>query len=89
MKRFIKSAVACIAAVAMLVTFAPATANVAPTKTVTVSTQKQLEAAIKNGATKITIKTNKNIKITIPASKNAAKANIVVGRRFLMLWVEK
>ena len=78
MKRFIKSAIACIAAVAMIATVAPVTTQAAAKKTVTVTNQKQLEAAIKNGATKITIKTAKNVKITIPASKNAAKATIVV-----------
>lgn len=81
MKRFIKSAIACIAAVAMIATVAPVTTYAASQKTVTVTNQKQLEAAIKNGATKITIKTAKNVKITIPASKKAAKVEFVVNAK--------
>ena len=45
MKRFIKSAIACIAAVAMIATVAPVTTQAAA-KAVTVTNQKQLEAAI-------------------------------------------
>lgn len=83
MKRFIKSAIACIAAVAMVVTAVPAavTTQAASKKTVTVTNQEELEAAIKNGATKITIKTSKNVKITIPASKKAAKVDLIVAAK--------
>lgn len=77
MKRFIKSAIACIAAVAMVATVAPVTTQAAA-KAVTVTNQKQLEAAIKKGATKITIKTPKAVKITIPSSKKALKVAFVV-----------
>lgn len=77
MKRFIKSAIACIAAVAMVATVAPVTTQAAA-KAVTVTNQKELEAAIKKGATKITIKTPKAVKITIPSSKKALKVAFVV-----------
>ena len=85
MKRFIKSAIACIAAVAMIATAVPVTAHAAKktetVKTVTVKNQKELESAIKDGATKITIKTGKNVKITIPESKDAAKVEFVVNAK--------
>lgn len=83
MKRFIKSAIACIAAVAMVITAVPAavTTQAASKKTVTVKNQQELEAAIKTGATKITIKTSKNVKITIPASKKAAKVDLIVAAK--------
>ena len=77
MKRFIKSAIACIAAVAMIATVAPVTTQAAA-KAVTVTNQKQLEAAIKKGVKKITIKTTKAVKITIPASKKALGIAFVV-----------
>ena len=77
MKRFIKSAIACAAAVAMIAAVAPVTAYAA-TKTATVSTQSDLNWAIENGAAKIIIKTTKSAKFTIHASKKAAKADFVV-----------
>ena len=54
------------------------TSYAAAKKSVVVTNQKQLEKALKNGATNIVIKTNKNVKITIPATKKAAKASISV-----------
>ena len=58
--------------------FRKMTSYAAAKKSVVVTNQKQLEKALKNGATKIVIKTNKNVKITIPATKKAAKASISV-----------
>lgn len=81
MKKFIKSAIACVAAAAMIVTAIPVTTSAASKKAVVVSTQAQLEKAIKNGATKVTIKTSKNVKITIPASKEVAKISFVVNAK--------
>ena len=58
--------------------FRKMTSYAAAKKSVVVTNQKQLEKALKNGATNIVIKTNKNVKITIPATKKAAKASISV-----------
>lgn len=78
MKRFMKSVLACALAFAMVLTVMPVNAYAANKKAVVVTNQKQLEKALKNGATNIVIKTNKNVKITIPATKKAAKASISV-----------
>ena len=69
---------ACALAFAMVLTVMPVNTYAANKKAVVVTNQKQLEKALKNGATNIVIKTNKNVKITIPASKKAAKASISV-----------
>lgn len=58
--------------------FRKMTSYAAAKKSVVVTNQKQLEKALKNGATNIVIKTNKNVKTTIPATKKAAKASISV-----------
>lgn len=58
--------------------FRKMTSYAAAKKSVVVTNKKQLEKALKNGATNIVIKTNKNVKITIPATKKAAKASISV-----------
>ncbi len=81
MKRFIKRAIACIAAAAMVVTAVPVSTTAAPKKAVVVSSQKQLERAIKRGMTKITIKTNKAVKITIPAGADMGNVKIVVNAK--------
>ena len=78
MKRFMKSVLACALAFAMVLTVMPVNAYAANKKVVVVTNQKQLEKALKNGATNIVIKTNKSVKITIPATKKAAKATISV-----------
>lgn len=78
MKRFMKSVLACMLAFAMVLTVMPVNAYAANKKAVVVTNQKQLEKALKNGATNIVIKTNKSVKITIPATKKAAKATISV-----------
>ena len=78
MKRFMKSVLACALAFAMVLTVMPVNAYAANKKAVVVTNQKQLEKALKNGATNIVIKTNKSVKITIPATKKAAKATISV-----------
>ena len=53
--------------------FRKMTSYAAAKKSVVVTNQKQLEKALKNGATNIVIKTNKNVKITIPATKKAQR----------------
>ena len=73
-----KSVLACLLAFAMVLTVMPVNSYAAAKKSVVVTNQKQLEKALKNGATNIVIKTNKNVKITIPATKKAAKASISV-----------
>lgn len=78
MKKLMKSVLACLLAFAMVLTVMPANSYAAAKKSVVVTNQKQLEKALKNGATNIVIKTNKNVKITIPATKKAAKASISV-----------
>lgn len=78
MKKLMKSVLACALAFAMVLTVMPVNTYAANKKAVVVTNQKQLEKALKNGATNIVIKTNKNVKITIPASKKAAKASISV-----------
>lgn len=78
MKKLMKSVLACVLAFAMVLTVMPVNAYAANKKAVVVTNQKQLEKALKNGATNIVIKTNKSVKITIPASKKAAKATISV-----------
>ena len=78
MKKIMKSVLACALAFAMVLTVMPVNTYAANKKAVVVTNQKQLEKALKNGATNIVIKTNKNVKITIPASKKAAKASISV-----------
>lgn len=78
MKKLMKSVLACVLAFAMVLTVMPVNTYAANKKAVVVTNQKQLEKALKNGATNIVIKTNKNVKITIPASKKAAKASISV-----------
>lgn len=78
MKKLMKSVLACTLAFAMVLTVMPVNTYAANKKAVVVTNQKQLEKALKNGATNIVIKTNKNVKITIPASKKAAKASISV-----------
>ena len=78
MKKLMKSVLACALAFAMVLTVMPVNTYAANKKVVVVTNQKQLEKALKNGATNIVIKTNKNVKITIPASKKAAKASISV-----------
>lgn len=78
MKKLMKSVLACALAFAMVMTVMPVNTYAASKKAVVVINQKQLEKALKNGATNIVIKTNKAIKITIPASKKAAKASISV-----------
>lgn len=73
MKKFIKSAIVCVAAAAMLTTVAPVN-TYAATKWVTVKTQKELEAAIKKGTKNIKIATSKKVTFTIPNdAKLAAK----------------
>ena len=78
MKKLMKSVLACLLAFAMVLTVMPVNSYAATKKSVVVTNQKQLEKALKNGATNIVIKTNKNVKITIPATKKAAKASISV-----------
>ncbi len=78
MKKLVKSVLACLLAFAMVLTVMPVNSYAAAKKSVVVTNQKQLEKALKNGATNIVIKTNKNVKITIPATKKAAKASISV-----------
>lgn len=78
MKKLMKSVLACILAFAMVLSVMPVNSYAAAKKSVVVTNQKQLEKALKNGATNIVIKTNKNVKITIPATKKAAKASISV-----------
>lgn len=78
MKKLMKSVLACLLAFAMVLTVMPVNSYAAAKKSVVVTNQKQLEKALKNGATNIVIKTNKNVKITIPATKKAAKASISV-----------
>lgn len=78
MKKLMKSVLACFLAFAMVLTVMPVNSYAAAKKSVVVTNQKQLEKALKNGATNIVIKTNKNVKITIPATKKAAKASISV-----------
>lgn len=78
MKKLMKSVLACMLAFAMVLTVMPVNTYAANKKAVVVTNQKQLEKALKNGATNIVIKTNKSVKITIPASKKAAKATISV-----------
>ena len=78
MKKLMKSVLACALAFAMVLTVMPVNSYAANKKAVVVSSQKQLEKALKSGVTNIVIKTNKSVKITIPASKKAAKATISV-----------
>lgn len=78
MKKLMKSVLACLLAFAMVLTVMPVNSYAAAKKSVVVTNQKQLEKALKKGATNIVIKTNKNVKITIPATKKAAKASISV-----------
>lgn len=78
MKKLMKSVLACLLAFAMVLSVMPVNSYAAAKKPVVVTNQKQLEKALKNGATNIVIKTNKNVKITIPATKKAAKASISV-----------
>ena len=78
MKKLMKSVLACLLAFAMVLTVMPVNSYAAAKKSVVVTNQKQLEKALKNGATNIVIKTNKNVKITIPATKKAAKASISI-----------
>lgn len=78
MKKLMKSVLACLLAFAMVLTVMPVNSYAAAKKSVVVTNQKQLEKALKNGATNIVIKTNKNVKITIPATEKAAKASISV-----------
>ena len=78
MKKLMKSVLACLLAFAMVLSVMPVNSYAAAKKSVVVTNQKQLEKALKNGATNIVIKTNKNVKITIPATKKAAKASISV-----------
>ena len=78
MKKLMKSVLACLLAFAMVLTVMPVNSYAAAKKSVVVTNQKQLEKALKNGATNIVIKTNKNVKITIPATKKAAKTSISV-----------
>ena len=78
MKKLMKSVLACLLAFAMVLTVMPVNSYAAAKKSVVVTNQEQLEKALKNGATNIVIKTNKNVKITIPATKKAAKASISV-----------
>lgn len=78
MKKLVKSVLACLLAFAMVLTVMPVNSYAAAKKSVVVTNQKQLEKALKNGATNIVIKTNKNVKITIPATKKAAKASISI-----------
>lgn len=78
MKKLMKSVLACLLAFAMVLTVMPVNSYAAAKKSVVVTNQKQLEKALKNGATNIVIKTNKKVKITIPATKKAAKASISV-----------
>lgn len=78
MKKLMKSVLACALAFAMVLTVMPVNTYAANKKAVVVINQKQLEKALKNGATNIVIKTNKNVKITIPASKKAEKVSISV-----------
>lgn len=78
MKKLMKSVLACALAFAMVLTVMPVNTYAANKKAVVVTNQKQLEKALKNGATNIVIKTNKNVKITIPASKKAEKVSISV-----------
>lgn len=62
----------CVAALstAVVLTAMPAQVNAAPTKSVTVSTQKSLNAALKNSKVgTITIKTSKNVSLSIPNGK--------------------
>lgn len=57
---------------------APLSAQAASTKTVTVTNEKQLKAALKNNkVTKITIKTSKNTTITIPVGKYGKKQLVI------------
>lgn len=78
MKKLMKSVLACLLAFAMVLTVMPVNSYAAAKKSVVVTNQKQLEKALKNGATNIVIKTNKKVKITIPATKKAAKASISI-----------
>lgn len=78
MKKLMKSVLACLLAFAMVLTVMPVNSYAAAKKSVVVTNQKQLEKALKNGATNIVIKTNKNVKITILATKKAAKASISI-----------
>lgn len=78
MKKLMKSVLACLLAFAMVLSVMPVNSYAAAKKSVVVTNQKQLEKALKNGATNIVIKTNKNVKITIPATKKAAKASISI-----------
>ena len=78
MKKLMKSVLACALAFAMVLTVMPVNSYAASNKKVVVTSQKQLEKALKSGATNIVIKTDKKIKITIPASKKAEKVSISV-----------
>lgn len=78
MKKLMKSVLACALAFAMVLTVMPVNSYAASDKKVVVTSQKQLEKALKSGATNIVIKTDKKIKITIPASKKAEKVSISV-----------
>lgn len=78
MKKLMKSVLACLLAFAMVLTVMPVNSYAAAKKSVVVTNQKQLEKALKNGVTNIVIKTNENVKITIPAIKKATKASISV-----------
>ena len=72
-----KSCVAALSA-AVVLTAMPAQVNAAPTKSVTVSTQKSLNAALKNSKVgTITIKTSKDIKISIPKGKFTSKSVVM------------
>ena len=72
-----KSCLAALSA-AVVLTAMPAQVNAAPTKSVTVSTQKSLNAALKNSKVgTITIKTSKDIKISIPKGKFTSKSVVM------------
>lgn len=81
MKKLMKSVLACFLAFAMIITVMPVSSYAATRKAVVVTNQKQLEKALKSGAQNITIKTNKSIKIIIPALKKLGKVSISINAK--------
>ena len=83
MKKLMKSVLACALAFAMVLTVMPVNTYAANKKAVVVTNQKQLEKALKNGATNIVIKTNKNVKITILLPRKQQRLRFPYRRRML------
>lgn len=72
-----KSCVAALSA-AVVLTAMPTQVNAAAKKTMTVTTQKSLNAAMKDKkVTTITIKTNKNVSLSIPTGKYTSKSVVI------------